>query len=371
MEEMTPRERLLATVAFEPVDRPFRMETIGYWSETIERWRGEGLPPEVDNELAALLYFGIDMQLPISLGAHEHPGFEPLFEEEVLEQGDRYTIKRDFSGNVIKVFTDGSSALPGFLEPPVKDRQSWEQVKDRLDPDSPGRLAPWEPFIELAKSEPWPLCVYITGLFGTHRHLLGFKGLMLAYRKQPELLHEISRHWVEFWKTVIGRICENNRPDFINLWEDMCYKNGPMIGPQAFDTFMIPYYRELVGSLRNELGVPVVCVDTDGNLTLLIEKFVEAGVNLLWPFEVNAGMDVLEVRRQWPGQFAIWGGIDKRALFTDRDKIKAEVMRVVPPMLEKRGYVPCIDHAVPPEVSLENWKYFVDLVRDTGERCCR
>ena len=368
--EMTPRERFLATVAFEPVDRPFRQDTIGYWTETIARWHGEGLPPEVDNELAALLHFGIDMQLPISFGWHEHPGFVPLFEEEVLDQGDRYTIKRDGSGNVIKVFTDGSSALPGFLEPPVKDRESWEEVKTRLDPDSPGRLAPWEPVMELAKTQPWPLCVYISGLFGTHRHLLGFKGLMLAYRRQPELLHEISRHWVELWKTVIGRICENNRPDFISLWEDMCYKNGPIIGPQAFDIFMLPYYRELVGSLRNELGIPVVSVDTDGDLTVLIEKFVEAGVNLLWPFEVNAGMDVLEVRRQWPGQFAIWGGIDKRALFTDRETIKAEVMRVVPPMLEKRGYIPCIDHMVPPEVSLENWKYFLELVRDTGERCC-
>ena len=43
---------------------------------------------------------------------------------------------------------------------------------------------------------------------------------------------------------------------------------------------------------------------------------------------------------------------------------KAEVMRVVPPMLEHGGYIPSIDQAVPPDVSLENWKYFVELVRD-------
>jgi uroporphyrinogen decarboxylase len=368
--EMTPRERLLATVAFEPVDRPFRMETSGYWNETTVRWLGEGLPPEVDNELAALLHFGIDMQLPISLGDYQHPGFEPLFEEEILKQNERYTIKRDFSGNVVKVFTDGSSALPGFLEPPVKDRESWEEVKSRLDLDSPGRLVPWEPVMELAKTQPWPLTVYISGLFGTHRHLLGFKGLMLSYRKQPELLHEISRHWVTLWKSVIGSINEKQSPDFISLWEDMCYKNGPMIGPDAFDTFMLPYYKELVGFLRSELEIPVVGVDTDGDMTLLIEKFVDAGVNLMWPFEVNAGMDVLEVRRQWPDQFAIWGGMDKRALFTDNKTIEAEVKRVVPPMLEARGYIPSIDHAVPPEVSFDNWNYFLKIVREMGEGCC-
>jgi hypothetical protein len=52
------------------------------------------------------------------------------------------------------------------------------------------------------------------------------------------------------------------------------------------------------------------------------------------------------------------------------ETIKAEVMRVVPPMLEQGGYMPSIDHAVPADVSLENRKYFVELGRDKGERCC-
>jgi hypothetical protein len=33
---------------FEPVDRPFRFETIGFWPETLERWHSEGLPDDVE-----------------------------------------------------------------------------------------------------------------------------------------------------------------------------------------------------------------------------------------------------------------------------------------------------------------------------------
>ena len=113
--------------------------------------------------------------------------------------------------------------------------------------------------------------------------------------------------------------------------------------------------------------MPVIGVDTDGDLTKLIDKFVKAGVNMLWPFEVQAGMDVLEVRKRWPREFAIWGGIDKRALAIDRHAIRAEVMRVVPPMLEYGGYLPTLDHAVPPDVPLENWTYYLELVRAIGE----
>ncbi len=213
---------------------------------------------------------------------------------------------------------------------------------------------------------PFP-CVYIAGLFGTHRHLLGFTRLMLAYRRQPQLLHAISRHWVDFWKGVLGRIADINTPDMVSMWEDMCYINGPMIGPDAFGAFMLPYYKQLIAFIKDELGVPAVGVDTDGKMNKLIPPFVEAGVNIIWPFEVQAGMDVLEVRRQWPRQFVIWGGMDKRALYGDREAIKAEVMRVVPPLLAAGGYIPAIDHAVPPEVSLDNWLYFLELVRDVGE----
>jgi len=368
---MTPRERLLSTLNFEPLDRPFRMESLGFWNETVDRWHKEGLPADINNQIAIHVYNENDMMAPVFLGAHEHPGFDPLFEDKIIEKNEKYIIKRDMTGSVVKIFTDGSSTPPTWLDYPVKDMKSWGDVKSRLEPGTAGRIAPYRPMIDLAISQPWPLNVYIPGLFGTHRHLLGFQNLMLAYYEQPELLHEIARQWVKLWKGEIERIAEKRVPDLLQFWEDMCYRNGPMIGPKTFGEFMSPYYKELVSFFRNELKIPGVSVDTDGNLTVLIPKFVEAGINCLMPFEVNAGMDVLRVREQWPTEFVIWGGINKLELAKDREAIKAEVMRVVPPMLEKRGYVPSIDHAVQPEVPFDNWKYFIELVRGVGEQCCK
>ena len=111
---------------------------------------------------------------------------------------------------------------------------------------------------------------------------------------------------------------------------------------------MLPYYKELIAFLKQDLGVSVIGVDTDGKMTKLIPLVVEAGVNFIFPFEVQSEMDVIGIREEWPCQFAIWGGIDKRALAEDREAIEAEVMRVVPPMLEKGGYIPAADHAAPP-----------------------
>ena len=41
-----------------------------------------------------------------------------------------------------------------------------------------------------------------------------------------------------------------------------------------------------------------------------------------------------------------------------KKEIKKEVERRVSPIIEKGGYIPMIDHSVPPDVSLENYCYF-------------
>jgi uroporphyrinogen decarboxylase len=61
------------------------------------------------------------------------------------------------------------------------------------------------------------------------------------------------------------------------------------------------------------------------------------------------------------------GGIDKRALAKGRQAIDAEVIPKVREILDTGGgfAVQC-DHGVPPDISLDDFRYFHDLVR----RCC-
>lgn len=61
------------------------------------------------------------------------------------------------------------------------------------------------------------------------------------------------------------------------------------------------------------------------------------------------------------------GGIDKRVLRDGMPKkgIEEEVMRYED-LIKEGGFVPTVDHGVPPDVSFENFKYFVDLRREVG-----
>ena len=101
---------------------------------------------------------------------------------------------------------------------------------------------------------------------------------------------------------------------------------------------------------------------TDGDCALLIPLFVDAGVNYLEPFEVQAGMDVRKVREDFP-ELVIHGGLDKRALAISKEAVDEELEAKLTFMLERGGYIPAIDHVVPPDVPLENWRYFLERVR--------
>lgn len=64
-------------------------------------------------------------------------------------------------------------------------------------------------------------------------------------------------------------------------------------------------------------------------------------------------MDVNMLRRKYP-KIIMMGGVDKRKLASSKEDIKQEIGRVTP-AIKGGGYFPGVDHAVPPDVSLENF----------------
>ena len=62
-------------------------------------------------------------------------------------------------------------------------------------------------------------------------------------------------------------------------------------------------------------------------------------------------------------------GIDKRALIEGKDAIDRELESKLPYLCREGGYIPGCDHLVPPDVSLENYLYFLDRMKEITLRC--
>jgi len=357
---MTNRERWLKAIRFEDTDRPVRFEALGIDQNTILRWQKEGVE-NLKNEGDFYLQSGFDLPAPVMIGAHLHPGFFPEFELKVLEDDGKRQLIQTQAGILQEVFTDGAMSIPHFVKFPVENPGDWQKILPRLNPKDNERVDRWKWSFDLAKGAGWPLSLYVPGCFGFQRHLMGFENLMVAYVEQPELIHQMSQAWSALVIGVIERARFNGEIDIVYFWEDMCYKNGPMISPKMFKEFIQPYYRPVCDRAL-ELGVTGLCVDTDGDCRLLIPLFVETGINFMLPFEVQAGMDIREVRKKFP-KLAIQGGLDKRTLAQSKDAIDAELSAKMDLMLSRKGWIPSLDHVIPPDVAYENWQYYLERIR--------
>ena len=211
---MNSRERFLAIMAFEPIDRPLHWET-GYWAKTLRQWYQQGLPrqhgipdsvPEGDTVRGELL--GPVPGEAIDLDVHRFLNFDaglvripvnnflwPEFDACVLEDHGDWTVSRDKWGIVSRASKAGTS-LPLFLRGPVESRADLERLAaERLRPDLEGRLPDdWSTFLEQARERDFPLAIGGKhGFFGTPRFLLGNVGLLLAFRTSLTSLRRSTR----------------------------------------------------------------------------------------------------------------------------------------------------------------------------------
>jgi uroporphyrinogen decarboxylase len=163
-------------------------------------------------------------------------------------------------------------------------------------------------------------------------------------------------HNTELILHLLPRVLQEAPITSIYFWEDMCYKGGPLISPKMFREFMLPRYRRITDFARG-YGVDVVFVDSDGDVSQLIPLWIEAGINGIYPMEVAAGMDVVQLRREYGKDLLMTGGIDKRVLAAGPAAIEEELELKIP-LVEQGGYIPHIDHAIPHDVPYEHFAYY-------------
>jgi uroporphyrinogen decarboxylase len=79
-------------------------------------------------------------------------------------------------------------------------------------------------------------------------------------------------------------------------------------------------------------------------------------------------MDAVTLRKKYGKDLILSGNIDKRVFTRGKAAIKEEVMSKVPFLVEGGAYFPSLDHGIPPDVPLEDFRYYINLLREIGGR---
>jgi len=283
-------------------------------------------------------------------------------EPQIIEETAEYVILRDYLGRR-SMLVKGTATLPLPLEFPVRSMDDWLRLKPyfqfseaRIDAEAMER-------VRRAQNEGVLVRAEIPGGWDMARELMGEELACLAYYEQPELMHDILDTLRETSVRVLQRVTQHLVIDQLFVHEDMAGKSGPLIGPSQVRQFLRPYYRAC-WEVASNCGTRLFNQDSDGNMTPVIDAFLECGVNVMHPFEPAAGMDMVATRQKYGTRLAILGGIDKHVLRRSKEEIRRELEYKMQPLMREGGTVFGLDHRIPNGTPLENYRYYVRLGRE-------
>jgi hypothetical protein len=362
---MNERERFIATMHYGTRDRS-PIWDFSFWEDTLPVWHQQGLPSHVDRSNSEE-FFGMDFG-PES-GANAvcvEVDLAPKFEHKVLEDlGEDNLIQQEDGVRVLR-----RKFMPSIPKPQqhlLTDRESWRKhYVPKLDPDNPARYPDdWDRRVEfwLDPNRNVPLVLPGGSLYGRIRNWVGMEKLAYILYDDPAWFEEMVETVANCIIGSLTRILSTGAQfEACGMWEDMAYNAGPLISPRHFEQYLVPQYKRITDLLHKH-DVDVVWVDCDGNIERLVPLWLEAGVNCMFPLEIGTwGADPIKYRQEYGKDLLIMGGFDKHILASTKDAIEKEVYRLAP-LVEEGGYIGFCDHRVPPDVSYENYLFYLQTVR--------
>lgn len=371
---MNNRERVKAILNYESYDR-LPIVHFGYWEELLEKWYQQG---HVSREEIEGLYDGSEKDIALSkrLGFDfnwfttfkDKAGFGslfPAFEPTILEEYPDGSYKTFNEDGAFVIKKKGVQSIPMEVGHLLVDRGSWEEhYLPRLQySESRFDDIAIQDVVNNSLHRKEPLGIYCKSLFGQIRNWMGVEGISYLYADDEDLFDEIIYTVGELCYKSTERILKSGAKfDFAHYWEDICFKNGPLVKPSVFAEKVGPHYRK-ISELLNSYGINIISLDCDGLIDALIPTWINNGVNTMFPIEVGTWQASIKPWRDKFGkEIRGVGGMNKNIFAEDYSAIDTEIQRLKP-LVELGGFIPCPDHRLPPDSKWENVQYYCDRLR--------
>jgi hypothetical protein len=313
---MNSRERFLAILRGEPVDRP-PLFPEGIRDEVRRTWHAQGLPPRA--RLAKL---------------YDYDPFDEL-DPDV------------------------------YPSPEIKDWSNPERtlalLRQRLDPDDPRRLpSDWASKVKKWRRRDYPLFLRIhQGLFLSLgvEDWRSFAPALLRLVDQPDFVDEVLAIQAGFAARLAEKIFSQVEVDGVICSEPIAGNHGVLVSPAMYRRFEINGYAQLFQAVQRA-GVPALIWRSYANPAALLPEVVKAPFNALWLCETPPGaLSLVRVRALVGSQMTLIGGIDADVLLQDHTAIRRAVAEVRP-YIAQGHVIPLADGRVRETVLYANYRFY-------------
>ena len=335
---MTPRQRVRAAFAREPVDAtPFS-------------WGFGPTPEESDYLRGALRLRGIDWER-FRAAADDVVQLNPRYAGPPLAEGQpEYmaiwgirTRRADYGGGAYDEIAE--SPLAGVADPAELDDVPWPST-DWYDYDS---------LVEQLeeKDRDGLKAVRVKGghLLEIYTWMTGMEETMINLALNPALVRAGLRKVTDFYKANLQRVAEvlGDRLDIIFFADDLGGQEGLLISREMYRDILQPVHRDISAFARQVAPRANQLFHSDGAVFPILADVIDAGFDGLDAVQVDAaGMDPERLKQTYGKQLLFHGGISVQALLPQGppDRIRDECRRLCRVFGQGGGYIAAPSHAI-------------------------
>ena len=389
MKEMTPRERVYATLNFQEPDRVPISFAGGVGNRIIE-----SVP---DGMICSELYqyLGITDPEPIMIAQIFNPVNHP--DERAVQRlhSDiravwgvplQPAINPNGTPNVassLKKMRRCAHKIKriGLYDMPVDEPMLYMTTEKDIDeypwPDPDVRIDIPEEYIERARHFHEDTGYFVSGLTGRQNPWYFFETAMdrwlIDMKLRPKFYHKMMGKilerilaYDEQWFGVMGKYL-----DAAWVGEDLGTQENPLISHDDYLEFCKPYQAEIVRTIRKHLRPEAkIIIHSCGSIYSFIADFIEIGIDVLNPIQTLAkNMEPWRLKRDFGGKIAFLGGFDTQTLLSlgTVEEVREGVRKLLQQLAPGGGFVFGTSHNIQPHTPLENITAAFDAALEYGK----
>ena len=343
-----------------------------FWGGFIRQWRKDlGLADDANP------YYHYDMDWIVTV-----PNMDPFIRsfQTLKEDSEEVIVKTGFDAIMRKKFdfpmpefidfeTDTIEKLEALeFDDPRDKRRYYEAGDNQIAGVGDGFERNSPAWTETVKSlyPDFPVFGSIIEVNECLTRLIGPENNMFWIGMYPErmakVIAKIGQFYLDCTKAQID--AADGLLDGFVIWGDVAYKKATFFSPDYWRANFKPWVKAMTDYAHSK-GLMVIYHGC-GNVSDILQDYIEIGIDAINPLEAKAGLDAVELRKKYGNKLGICGNSNMQIWETgDKDLIRKEVLHKL--NAAKNGkYIFQSDHSVTSNISGDTYDYIIKLVRKYG-----
>jgi uroporphyrinogen decarboxylase len=357
---MTPKERVLAILNRQPVDRL----PVDLW-HTEEIGAALRMHFGVADDIAVYRALGLDKIvwdfIEYKIGAGERAGAQS---GAGAESGGSRTMwgvpLKDVQAGDAHYAEFGAAPLAGYDTPDSLANYPWWPEVERFDYDGAVEKAR-AAAQEFAVIGPW------VSFFEIYCQMRGLEQSMMDLVENPDLVNATLDRIEAIQTEMMTRFFAQARRflDLVFISDDIAGQQSLLMSRRMWERHLQPRLKRWCDLIHGH-GLRVF-YHTDGAARPLLRSILDCGVDVLNPIQhACPGMDLTELKKEFGRQIIFHGGVDNQSVLPrgTADEVRAEVRECLRTLgANREGYICCSCHNIQAGTPLENIFAMVETVK--------